>query len=139
MGLTACLVYSTLMWALAMAFPRFFIRLFNNDPMLVEFGAGALRIYMAAVMLMGAQMACQQTFIALGNAKCALFLGLLRKIILLIPLIYILPALLPGDKTTAVFLAEPVADGIAIATTVTLFFFQFKKAMNALEEEKKGL
>ena len=137
--LTACLVYSTLMWALAMAFPRFFIRLFNNDPMLVEFGAGALRIYMAAVMLMGAQMACQQTFIALGNAKCALFLALLRKIILLIPLIYILPALLPGDKTTAVFLAEPVADGIAIATTVTLFFFQFKKAMNALEEGKKGL
>lgn len=126
--LVSCLVYSFAMWALVMLFPQGFIGLFNNNPQLVQFASHALRIYMAVNCVFGAQIACQQTFISLGNAKCSLFLALLRKIILLIPLIYILPNFM-ADKTTAVFLAEPVADIIAVSCTVTLFTIQFRKAM----------
>ena len=115
-----------------MIFPHFFIKLFNSDAELVQFAGNALRIYMAVNCIFGAQIACQQTFIALGNAKCSLFLALLRKIILLIPLIYILPLFI-ADKTTAVFLAEPVADIIAVSCTVLLFRHEFKKAMAHLK------
>ena len=113
------------------AFSADLIRLFNNDAELVTFASHALRIYMAVNCVFGAQIACQQTFISLGNAKCSLFLALLRKIILLIPLIYILPAFM-ADKTTAVFLAEPAADIIAVSCTVMLFTREFKKAMSKL-------
>lgn len=129
--LTSCLVYSFVMWALVMVSPHSFIRLFNSDAELVDFASRALRIYMAVNCVFGAQIACQQTFISLGNAKCSLFLALLRKIILLIPLIYILPVFI-NDKTTAVFLAEPVADIIAVSCTVILFAREFKKAMAKL-------
>ncbi len=97
----------------------------------------ALRIYMGAAAFLGTQIACQQTFIALGNAKSSLFLALLRKIILLIPLIYILPHFF-ADKTFAVFLAEPVADTLAVTTTVTLFFTQFRKLMKKMESHQEG-
>ena len=130
--LICCLSYSFVMWALVMLFPHSFIKLFNNDPALVDFAGNALRIYMAVNCVFGAQIACQQTFIALGNAKCSLFLALLRKIILLIPLIYILPVFI-ADKTTAVFLAEPIADILAVSCTVLLFTREFKKAMNKLK------
>ena len=129
--LVSCLVYSFTMWALVMLSPQTFIRLFNNDAELVAFASHALRIYMAVNCVFGAQIACQQTFISLGNAKCSLFLALLRKIILLIPLIYILPCFM-ADKTTAVFLAEPAADIIAVSCTVMLFTREFKKAMSKL-------
>ena len=89
---------------------------------------------MAASCLMGVQLACQQTFIAIGNAKSSLFLALLRKVILLIPLIYLMPALLT-DKVTAVFLAEPVADLIAVATTSILFAVQFRSTLRELEKQ----
>ncbi len=104
-----CVGFSLLMWALVMIFPKAFILIFNNDPELLQFASRALRIYMAVSFMMGIQNACQQTFLALGNAKTSLFLAILRKIILLIPLIYILP-LFFADKTSAVFMAEPVAD-----------------------------
>lgn len=130
--LASCLAYSFIMWALVMLFPQGFIRLFNNDAELVTFASRALRIYMAVNCVFGAQIACQQTFIALGNAKCSLFLAVLRKIILLIPLIYILP-LFMADKTTAVFLAEPAADILAVSCTVILFSREFKKAMAKLQ------
>ena len=99
----------------------------------MDYGAWALRIYMGATGIFGNQIACQQTFIALGNAKASLFLAELRKIILLIPLIYILPNFF-ADKAFAVFLAEPIADFLAVMSTATLFFFQFRKAMQSLEK-----
>lgn len=129
--LISCLVFSFTVWALVMLFPQNFIKLFNNNPELVDFASHALRIYMAVNCVFGAQIACQQTFIALGNAKCSLFLALLRKIILLIPLIYILPQFI-SNKTNAVFLAEPVADIIAVSCTVVLFTVQFRKSMKEL-------
>ena len=129
--LVSCLVFSFTVWALVMLFPQNFIKLFNNNPELVDFASHALRIYMAVNCVFGAQIACQQTFIALGNAKCSLFLALLRKIILLIPLIYILPQFI-SNTTNAVFLAEPVADIIAVSCTVVLFTVQFRKSMKEL-------
>ena len=132
--LICCLAFSTLLWVCVMSFPEVFIKIFNNDPALVEFASSALKIYMAVNCVFGAQIACQQTFIALGNAKCSLFLALLRKIILLIPLIYILPLFIQ-NKTNAVFLAEPVADILAVTCTVILFTFQFKKSMEQLKQQ----
>lgn len=129
--LISCVTYSVILWALAMIMPKSFVLIFNNDPELLEFTSHALRIYMALSGIFGIQIACQQSFIALGNAKTSLFLALLRKIILLIPLIYIMPIFI-ADKTTAVFMAEPVADIIAVTTTAILFYIQFKKAMNEI-------
>ena len=133
--LTSCLIYSTFLWASVQLFPEFFIRIFNNDPALLAYTSSAIRIYMAVSLVFGAQLACQQTFIAIGNAKSSLFLALLRKVFLLIPLIFILPGILP-DKQIAVFLAEPAADTLAVITTVSLFAYQFRKALKKLDERK---
>lgn len=127
----SCVVYSGVFWLLVMIFPEMFIKLFNSDASLISFAVPALRIYMSVSVLFGIQLGCQQTFIALGNAKSSLFLALLRKVILLIPLIYIMPTFI-ANKTTAVFLAEPVADFLAVVSTSTLFYFQFRSTMREL-------
>ncbi len=133
--LISALSFSTFFWLLVMLFPGVFVSLFNNsDPQLREITIWAIRIYLAAALIMGAQLACQQTFIAVGQAKSSLFLALLRKIILLIPMIYILPNFF-DDKVFAVFLAEPVSDILAVATTVTLFSVQFRKILKSREKE----
>ena len=131
--LMACVTYSLTMWTLAQLMPQVFAGIFTPDPELQAYAAWALRIYMAATGIFGVQIACQQTFIALGNAKASLFLAVLRKIILLIPLIYILPHFFT-NKVFGVFLAEPVADVLAVCTTACMFAIQFKKSMAALEE-----
>lgn len=119
--LGTCMTYSFLLWGVAMMFPDKLAGIFSTDAEMIDYTAWALRIYMAVQCLFGAQLACQQTFVALGKAVQSLFLAVLRKIILLIPLIYLLPYFFE-DKVFAVFLAEPVADFLAVATTVTLFF-----------------
>ena len=131
--LKSCVVYSSALWAVVQLFPRVFVQVFNNDPALVDYAAWALRIYMGTTCLFGIQIACQQTFVALGNAKTSLFLAVLRKIILLIPLIYILPHFF-ANKAFAVFLAEPVADFLAWASTASMFAVQFKRSMAELEQ-----
>ena len=135
--LIACVTYSLTLWALVQLFPQIFALLFTPNQELVDYAAWALRIYMAATGIFGVQVACQQTFVALGNAKTSLFLAALRKIILLIPLILILPHFF-ADKSFAVFLAEPVADVLAVCTTATMFFFLFRKSMAALEGPSVG-
>ena len=132
--LTCCFSYTFVMWALCMLFPNFFVSIFTNDASLMQISAWALRIYMAGSVMMGIQMACQQTFIALGNAKTSTFLALYRKILILIPLIYILP-LFFADKVFAVFLAEPIADVVAVLTTMCLFFRFFTRLLRNLEKE----
>lgn len=124
--LACCLIFSTLLWAICMFAPQVLVRMFTDNEALTSFASDALRVYMAVNCMFGAQIACQQTFIALGNAKASLFLAIFRKILLLIPLIYILPAFFT-DQTFAVFLAEPVADFIAVCTTVTMFVVSFRK------------
>lgn len=130
--LRVCVGYSFGLWLLVQLFPSAFIRLFTPDLALVEYTVPALRVYMAMTCIFGIQIACQQTFIALGNAKTSLFLAVLRKIILLVPLIYLLPNFF-ADKVFAVFLAEPLADTLAVCTTAGMFAFQFKRSMAKLE------
>lgn len=127
--LKSCLIYGSVFWLLVMLFPQVFIGIFTSDPSLMEYGTWSIRIYMAATLIFGIQISCQQTFIALGNAKTSLFLALLRKVILLIPLIFILPNFFE-NKPFAVFLAEPVADTLAVATTATMFYISFKKLLH---------
>lgn len=129
--LIVSVAYSTALWAVAMLAPQVLVSIFTHDPVLSQTAAFAMRIYMGVSLLFGVQIACQQTFIAIGNAKTSLFLAILRKIILLIPLIYIMPMLLP-DPVMAVFSAEPVADAAAVGTTAILFAVQFRRAMKRL-------
>ncbi|MGN0779335.1 MAG: MATE family efflux transporter [Aristaeellaceae bacterium] len=131
--LISCVGYSTAMWAVTTFAPQVFVGLFTPDPELQAYAIPCVRLYMSAILIFGAQCACQNTFVALGNAKCSFFLACLRKLILLIPLIYILPNFFE-DKVMAVFLAEPVADVLAVLSTVTLFSFVFRKTMRRLEE-----
>jgi len=126
--LGSCLTYSFLLWGVAMLFPGILAGIFTTEAEMIDYTAWALRIYMASQCLFGAQIACQQTFVALGKAVHSLFLAVLRKIILLIPLIYLLPHFFE-NKTFAVFLAEPVADFLAVTTTVLLFFGTVWKLM----------
>lgn len=118
--------YASILWLLVELMPSVFVAIFTEDPELAELSCWALRIYMASVFLMGLQTSCQQTFIAFGNSKTSAFLAIFRKVIVLIPLIFILPLFLE-DKVFAVFLAEPIADAVAVLTTVTLFFFEMRK------------
>lgn len=126
--------FSAAAWALVELFPGVFVAIFNNKPELVEIATWALRVYMAGMVAMGVQSSCQQTFVALGQAKISLFLALLRKIILLIPLIYLFPLFL-GDKVLAVFLAEPAADVIAGVSTAIVFAVRFPKILAARKNE----
>lgn len=121
-----CFTYASIIWILVELFPQVFISIFTNDSDLMTMATWAIRIYMACVLLMGLQISCQQTFIAFGNAKISVFLAIFRKIIVLIPLIFILPNIL-SDHIFAVFVAEPIADFIAVSTTVILFFKNFKR------------
>ncbi len=118
--ITSTLVYSVSCWLLIMLVPQVLVRVFSNDVELMGITVWAMRIFLAGTIIFGAQTGCQQSFLALGQAKISLILALLRKVILLIPLIYILP-LFFADKLMAVFLAEPVADVLAAITTFITF------------------
>ncbi|MDE7220831.1 MAG: MATE family efflux transporter [Oscillospiraceae bacterium] len=121
-------------WLLVQLFPQVFIRIFNNTPELMDTAVWTLRLYTAVLGLFGIQMSVQQTFMAIGKAKASLFIACLRKVILLIPLIFILPCFFE-DKVFAVFLAEPVSDFISIAAAAATFFFVFRPAMAELEKK----
>ncbi len=123
-----CVAYTTVFWLVLMLLPNVFAGIFTSDTALVAYTAWALRIFLAGVFSVGFQISCQQAFMALGQAKVSLLLACLRKLILLIPLIFILPLILP-DKTFAVFLAEPVSDIAAAAVTTFTFFRFFRKLM----------
>ena len=135
--LVTCLSYSALIWAFVMGFPRVFAGIFTPDEALLAFTSRALRIYCAVLLLFGIQLACQMTFVSIGNAVCSIIVAVTRKFILLIPLIYLMPTLV-SDKTMGVYLAEPVADAMAVTFTAVLFFFQFRKAMRKLEKERRA-
>lgn len=131
--LVSCVAFTAVIWLICMILPQAFILIFTDQAELIAFTKWAIRIYMAVSVIFGVQISCQQTFIALGNAKTSVFLALLRKVILLIPLIYILPAFME-DKLMAVFLAEPVADVIAVTTTSILFYRTYRTLDKAQEE-----
>ena len=125
-----CVAYTTCFWLMLMLFPKFFAGIFTSDVALVDYTAWALRIFLACGFSVGFQISCQQAFMALGQAKISLVMALLRKVILLIPLIFILPLFFAADgKAFAVFLAEPVSDIIAAAVTTFMFFRFFLKML----------
>lgn len=130
----SCLTYTTLMWASIMIFPQVFVSIFNDNPELISITAWSMRIYFAGIFIFGAQIACQQTFLALGQAKISMVLALLRKIILLIPLIFILPMFFE-NKLQGVLMAEPIADIVAAATTVICFTIFYKKTLSVVDKE----
>lgn len=127
-------IYSVAGWLIVQIFPQAFVALFNDKPELVETTVWAIRIYLACFFMLGIQFSCQQTFVALGQAKVSLFLALLRKVILLIPLIFILPYFFE-DKVFAVFVAEPVADLLAATVTGLIFFYRFPRILARRREE----
>ena len=133
---TCALTFSTLSCLAIELFPGMFVAMFNDKPELVEIAVWTLRVYAAGMFMLGIQNACQQTFVALGQAKISLFLALLRKIILLIPLIFILPNFI-DNKVLAVFLAEPAADILAALTTGGMFLWRFPRILRERENELK--
>ena len=123
--LLICASYTTLGWILTMTVPQVFAGIFSSDAALIENAAWCMRIYMAGIFAFGFQISCQQTFVALGQAKTSLLLACLRKLVLLIPLIFILPIFFE-NKVFAVFLAEPVSDIVAAAVTTIIFVTKIK-------------
>ena len=126
--LLVCGTYAILFWAVLMAAPASFAAIFSNNPDLVNYTGWAMRIYMAGIFALGFQLVCQQSFMALGQAKISLLMACLRKVILLIPLIFLLPQFLE-NQVFAVFLAEPISDLTAATVTVTVFLLSFKKIL----------
>ena len=136
--LISCLTYSTVMVVLLMIFPEFFVGIFNDKPELVEITSWSIKIYFSGMFIFGAQIACQQTFLALGQAKISLLLALLRKVILLVPLIFILPMFMKNGLQ-AVLIAEPVADIVACFTTIISFSIFYKKVLGNMDEIKSNV
>ena len=130
--LKVSLGYAALLWLLVMLLPRGFAAMFTSDAELLDYTGTALRIYMAAMFLMGIQMACQMTFNALGKATESIVVAVMRKFVLLIPLIYIMPHVIRSDQTMGVYLAEPIADTLAVTFTAILFTVQFRKIIKKI-------
>ncbi len=131
--LKVCVIYAVTLWAFVMLFPQVFAGIFTPDAELIGFTAKALRIYCGAMFIFGVQTACQMTFVSIGYALCSIIVAVMRKFVLLLPLIYIMPCILT-DKTMAVYTAEPVADLLAVMFTAVMFAVNFKKALRKLGE-----
>ena len=129
-----CLIYSIAIWSAVMLLPSVFVSIFTPDAELIAFASRALRIYFSGMIIFGIQIACQMTFVSLGNAPSSVIVAVTRKFVLLLPLIYIMPHL-ASDNTIGVYLAEPIADIIAVTFTAILFRFQFKRAIKKIELE----
>lgn len=124
--------YALFLWAMVMILPGGFVRMFTSDLKLIEFTKTALRVYLAALFMMGIQLACQMTFNSLGRAVESIIVAITRKFVLLLPLIFILPRIFTDNKTMAVYLAEPIADFLAVSFTIVLFTIQFRKALQKM-------
>lgn len=133
--LKVSLCYSVILWLLVMLLPGGFAAMFTTDAALMEFTKTALRIYMGAMFLFGIQVSCQMTFNALGKAVESIVVAVMRKFVLLLPLIYIMPRIFSSDPTTGVYTAEPIADVIAVTFTAILFSIQFKKALSKMKKQ----
>lgn len=131
-----CLTYSTLLWAAVQIISKVFVSIFTSDAKLVAFTAPMLKIYLGGLFLFGIQIACQITFTSLGKAVNSIIVAVVRKFVLLLPLIYIMPHVV-SNPTIGVYMAEPIADIIAVLFTSVLFTFQFKKALAQIRNSNK--
>lgn len=132
-------VFSMVLFLAVQFFPSAFAMMFTDDPELIDYASWALRIFMGSTGIFGIQMACQATFTSIGNAKSSSFIAILRKLILLVPLIYIMPHLVSSNPTKGIYLAEPIADFISVCCTIAIFSLQFRKALRQMEERAEDL
>lgn len=123
--LVSCVTGSFMIWLLCMICPQIVAGIFTNDTELIQYTEWSMRIYLSVMLIYGIQVACQYSFVALDQARTAIFLTIWRKIILLIPLIFILPLVWSGS-VTGVFLAEPIADTLAVCTTAPMFYRYYR-------------
>ena len=131
-----CLTYSTLLWDAVQIIPKVFVSIFTSDAKLVAFTAPMLKIQLGGLFLFGIQIACQITFTSLGKAVNSIIVAVVRKFVLLLPLIYIMPHVV-SNPTIGVYMAEPIADIIAVLFTSVLFTFQFKKALTQIRNSNE--
>lgn len=130
--LITCSAYAALLWASVQLAPRLFVSIFTADASLIDFTAPMLKIYLGSMLLFGIQIACQMTFTSLGKAVCSIIVAVVRKFVLLLPLIYIMPHVV-SNSTAGVYMAEPIADLIAVTFTSVLFAGQFKKTLAEIQ------
>ena len=135
--LAADMVFTTFIWLFVMLAPGVFAGIFSGDPELLAFTTPAIRVYASVIFMFGIQMACQMTFTSIGFAKSSITVAIMRKFVLLLPLIYVMPLIIPSNPTMAIYGAEPVADFLAVSFTAVLFFFQFRKVLKEMESRKK--
>ena len=131
--LITCLTYSISLRTAVQLVPRMFVSIFTADASLVDFTAPMLKIYLGGLFLFGIQIACQMTFTSLDKAVNSIIVAVVRKFVLLLPLIYIMPHLV-SNPTVGVYTAEPIADIVAILFTSVLFTVQFKKALAEIQK-----
>ena len=130
--LAVCLAYSVTLWLSIMIFPRAFAAMFTSDMALLNYTEGVIRIYFGGLIIFGIQIACQMAFVSFGNAPSSILVAVVRKFVLLLPLIYIIPAMVE-NKALGVYMAEPIADVIAVTFTAVLFVFQFRRAIRKIK------
>lgn len=131
--LVTCLIYSVTLWASVMLFPRAFASMFTTEQTLLDFTERVIRIYFGGMCLFGIQTAAQMTFVSLGSAPSSILVAVVRKFVLLLPLIYLVPHLVT-DPLIGVYLAEPIADVTAVTFTAILFFFRFRRALQKISK-----
>lgn len=129
-----CLAFSLLLWGVAVFFPKLPVRVFTDDPAVVELAAQIMPVFFLGMAIFGVQLALQQVFIALGQAKVSIFIALLRKLILLIPLVIILPHFIT-PATDGVVLAEPIADITAATTCCLLFAYKYRTLLRTSNKQ----
>ena len=134
--ITVSIIYAVLLHLAIMLVPKAFVAVFTTDRELIEFASPMMRIYFAGLALMGIQTACQLTLTALGKAVSSIIVAVVRKFVLLIPLIYILPHVM-ADRTMAVYMSEPAADVIAVSFTAVLFAVKFRKILKDMGQTEK--
>ena len=133
--LIVCLCYSTILWITVMAAPSIYAHMFTSKPELIEYSIKPLRVYFAVMLIFGAQTACQMTFVSIGYALTSIIVAVVRKFVLLLPLIYIMPLIMSNNPTMGVYAAEPIADIIAVTFTVITFSIVFKRALKRIDTE----
>lgn len=129
--LLVSVIYSTVLYIIIMIFPKGFASLFTDNIELINYTGSVIRKYFAVLLIFGIQIACQMTFVSIGNAKCSIIVAVVRKFVLLLPLIYLVPMII-NNKIIGVYLAEPISDFISVTFTTILFAFQFKKSIKLI-------
>ena len=124
-----CVGFSVVLWTVCIFFPQWPIAIFTGEPELAALTASCMRIFFLGMLIFGFQLAFQQVFIALGQAKVSIFIAVLRKLILLIPLVLLLPQFIE-PKTLGVIIAEPVSDILAACTCIVLFIAKYHQLLN---------